>query len=101
MMQNDDAIMGDALEGVCLTLEQVAAACAVEHQWLIRHLEEGLLGGTESDGGWRFSSTSLMRVRRMWQVEKDFDALPELAALVADMLEEMDELKARLRRHGA
>ena len=89
------------MEGVCLTLEQVATACAVEHEWLIRHLDEGLLPGAESDdGNWRFSSASLTRVRRMWQLERDFDALPELAALFADMLEEMDDLRARLRRHG-
>ncbi|AEI81638.1 hypothetical protein CNE_BB1p02140 (plasmid) [Cupriavidus necator N-1] len=33
----------------------------------------------------------------MRQLERDFDAIPELAALVADLLEEMDDLQARLR----
>jgi chaperone modulatory protein CbpM len=100
-MNDDDTLMGDVLEGVCLTIDQVAAACAVEQAWLIRHLDEGLLPDTESDeGNWRFSSASLRRVRRMWQLERDFDALPELAALVADMLEQMDDLRARLQRHG-
>jgi chaperone modulatory protein CbpM len=36
----------------------------------------------------------------MRQLERDFDAVPELAALVADLLEEMDTLRARLRRAG-
>ena len=31
----------------------------------------------------------------MRDIEREFDAAPELAALVADMLEEMDELRAR------
>jgi chaperone modulatory protein CbpM len=101
-MSEDDLLIGDLMEGACLTLEQVAAACAVEHEWLIRHIDEGLFAGAESDDrGWRFSSTGLQRVRRMWQLERDFEALPELAALVADMLEEMDDLRARLRRTGA
>ncbi len=100
-MENDDILMGHVMEGVCLTLEQVVAACAVEHEWLVRHLDEGFFPSAQShDGGWRFSSTSLTRVRRMWQLERDFDALPELAALVADMLEEMDDLRTRLRRYG-
>jgi chaperone modulatory protein CbpM len=100
-MEDDDILMGDVMEGVCLTLEQVAATCAVEHEWLIRHVDEGLFPGVESDGGnWRFSSASLTRVRRMWQLERDFDALPELAALVADMLDEMDELRAQVQRYG-
>jgi chaperone modulatory protein CbpM len=49
---------------------------------------------------WRFSSACLLRARRMHQIERDFDAVPELAALVADMLEEMDALRARLRHAG-
>jgi hypothetical protein len=32
----------------------------------------------------------------MRQLERDFDAVPELAALMADLLEELDELRARL-----
>jgi chaperone modulatory protein CbpM len=38
----------------------------------------------------------------MRQVERDFDAVPELAALVADMLDEMDRLRERLAclEHG-
>jgi chaperone modulatory protein CbpM len=34
----------------------------------------------------------------MREIERAYDAAPELAALVADMLEEMDRLRARLRR---
>jgi chaperone modulatory protein CbpM len=37
----------------------------------------------------------------MRQLERDFDAVPELAALVADLLEEVDDLRGRLRRAGA
>jgi chaperone modulatory protein CbpM len=33
-------------------------------------------------------------------VERNFDAGPELAALVADMLDEIDLLRGRLRRAG-
>lgn len=32
----------------------------------------------------------------MYQIEHDFDAVPELAALMADLLEEMDMLRAQL-----
>jgi chaperone modulatory protein CbpM len=34
----------------------------------------------------------------MRELERDFDAVPELAALVADLLEEMDELRDRPQR---
>jgi chaperone modulatory protein CbpM len=41
-----------------------------------------------------------MRARRMRQLERDFDAIPELAALVADLLEEMETLRQKLRCAG-
>lgn len=100
-MSDQNIHMASLLEETWLTLEQLAAACTVEPEWLLRHIEEGLFPHAESVGGvWRFSSASLLRAQRMHRLERDFDAVPELAALVADMLEEMDELRARLRAAG-
>ena len=98
-MREDDVLTGSLMEDTWMTLEQVAAACPVAPDWLMRHTEEGLFPHAESVAGvWRFSSASLTRARRMRQIERDFDAVPELAALVADLLEEMDTLRAQLAR---
>ena len=95
-MDDDDILIGSLLEESWLTLEQLAAACPVEPAWLIRHIEEGLFPHAECVAGtWRFTGASLLRARRMRQLERDFDAVPELAALVADMLEEIDSLRSR------
>lgn len=96
-MMEDDSLYGSLLEESWLTLEQVAAACRVEPDWLARHIREGLFPHVESVAGtWRFTGMSLTRARRMREIERDFDAVPELAALMADLLEEMDRLRARL-----
>ena len=88
-------------EDACLTLEQLCSVCALERDWLAVRVREGLIPAAgASDADWRFTTTTLARVRRMREIERTFDAAPELAALVADMLEEMDELRARLRRAG-
>jgi hypothetical protein len=59
------------------------------------------VSGTECVAGtWRFSREHLRRARRMREMERVFDAEPELAALVADLLDEVDDLRARLRRAG-
>ena len=100
-MRDDDILIGSLMEDTWLTLEQVAAACPVDPAWLLRHLEEGLFPNAESVAGvWRFSGAALLRARRMRQLERDFEAVPELAALVADLLEEVDDLRGRLRRAG-
>ena len=100
-MHGDDILTGTLLEDTGLTLEQVAAACRVEPAWLIRHIEAGLFPHAERVADdWRISSAGIMRARRMRQLERDFDAVPELAALMADLLEEMDALRNRLRCAG-
>jgi chaperone modulatory protein CbpM len=83
------------------TLEELCTVCALEREWLVHRVQEGLIpvSGTVVTE-WRFSIAHLARARRMRDIERSFDAAPELAALVADMLEEMDALRARLRREG-
>ncbi len=68
---------------------------------MIEHVREGLLAAPgEEPSTWRFSSRDLRRARQMLRFERDFDAVPELAALVADLFEELDDLRHRLRRAG-
>lgn len=97
-MREDEILIGSLLDDSWLTLEQMAAACNVEVDWLLTHLEAGLMPQAQCVAGvWRCSAATLTRARRMRQLERDFDAVPELAALVADLLEEIDILRARLR----
>jgi chaperone modulatory protein CbpM len=91
-MNQDDA---------ALTLEELCSVCALEREWLVLRVREGLVPVTEVGAAeWRFTATTLARVRRMRDIERTYDAAPELAALAADMLEEIDRLRARLRRAG-
>ena len=84
-----------------LTLEELCSACALERDWLVLRVREGLIPATEAGGEqWHFTTATLSRVRRMRDIERTYDAAPELAALAADMLEEIDRLRARLRRAG-
>lgn len=96
-MSGREVIVGIALDEACLSLDELARACSAEREWIVRLVEEGLFpamaGPCES---WRFSAAALHRARRIRRIERDFEAAPELAALVADMLEEIDRLRAEL-----
>lgn len=99
-MLDNDVVIGSLMEESWLTLEQAAMACAVDPDWLMRHIQDGLFPYAESVAGvWRFSAASVMRARRMHNLERDFDAVPELAALMADLMEEIDDLRSQLRKH--
>ena len=100
-MSDKDTVGGSIMEDAGLTVEQFCTVIAVEQEWIVRHVAEGLFTvvGT-SITEWRFTSADLRRAERMRMLEQKFDASPELAALVADLQEELDELRARLRRAG-
>ena len=100
-MRQEEVLIGALLEDACLTLEELSRACAVPPGWVIEHVRDGLLPAPgDSPSAWRFSSRDLARARQMLRFERDFDAVPELAALVADLIEELDDLRAQLRRAG-
>ena len=100
-MPEPTAVVGIALEEACLTLAELASACAVEPEWVVRYVSEGFIFASRGVGGeWRFGRAALHRVRRMRALERDFDAAPELAALFADLLDELDAARARLRSAG-
>ncbi len=83
-----------------LTLDELCRACAVSAEWVGERVSAGLLAPRAEAGAaaaqWRFDAAVLLRVRVMRRVERDFDAVPELAALVADLEEEIRRLRARV-----
>jgi chaperone modulatory protein CbpM len=100
-MRDEDVLIGALLEDACLTLDELSRACAVSPDWVIEHVREGLLTTPgEPQSAWRFSTRDLWRARQMLRIERDFEAVPELAALVADLLGELDTMRSRLRRAG-
>ncbi|MGD0961612.1 MAG: chaperone modulator CbpM [Methylomonas sp.] len=100
-MQQPENTITAVLEESGLTLNELAALCAVKPDWVILHIEEGFLDPlADNQNELRFSSASLLRAQRILQLERDFDAVPELAALVADMQEEISKLKHRLSSAG-
>ncbi len=75
----------------------------VSEDWLHERVTLGVLRvhSTGARTEWRFDAADLRRVRRMADLERDFDAVPELAALVADLEDELAQLRSRLQRQGA
>jgi len=90
------------LDETLLRLDELASSCTVTREWVIEHVRAGVL--LESAGpdptGWAFTSRDLIRAKQLCSLERQFEANPELAGLVADLFEELDRLRARLRREG-
>ncbi len=85
------------LEEAVFSHDELCRAARVAPDWLADRLEAGLLApAADPRSAGRFDGATLRRVRAMVRIERDFDAVPELAALVVDLQEEIDRLRHRL-----
>ena len=88
-------------DSAALTLEALARACGMDADWVAARLQDGLLepgAATSVDpAAWRFSGATVVRARRIAHLEVTFDADPHLAALTADLIEEVTALRQQLR----
>lgn len=80
-----------------LDAESLCRLAGVDEAWLGERVTEGLLTVVARGPGdaWRFDAVALRRVRRLRGLERDFGAAPELAALVADLEDELRRLRRR------
>jgi chaperone modulatory protein CbpM len=101
-MHEIKSLSGVLLDDAALSLEELARACNVEPDWVVRRVQAGILGGQPAVQitEWRFRSGDLQRARRLLRVERDFDANEDVAALVVDLTEEVRRLRARLHTLG-
>ena len=98
-MTRDNLLSGSLLEEHALDIQELASACAVGPEWVIERVQAGLLSCASTSGGeMRFASAHLIRARRIATTERTFEANQELAALVADLIEEVEQLRRQLQR---
>ena len=86
-------LLGDAL-----SLHELALCCRVSPDWVMAHVQAGVLHAEGGQGivDWRFATATVVRARRIVQLERTWDADPQLAALTADLIEEVTALRRRL-----
>jgi chaperone modulatory protein CbpM len=92
------SVIGD--EGV-LSIEEFARACRAEAQWVIELVAVGVLApeGREASA-WRFRAADLRCAFRLSRLQRDFGASLEAAAVMLDLLDEIERLRGRLKRAG-
>ena len=92
--------------GVCLTddqaleLEAFAAACCTEVEYVRLLVDEGLLQPVALQPAWRFGGEELSRVLRIRRLQRDFEANLQSVAVMLDLIDEVERLRAQLRRAG-
>ena len=86
-------------EGCELTLAELSRACSMHAEWLLDLVEEGILEPRGRDPReWRFAAPALQRARTVRNLQRDLGVNLAGAALVVELMDEINRLRARLRR---
>ncbi len=98
------AQVGEVLGAGAFSVEELAHSVGVAVEWVHARVEAGVLEAGPADHAhvelWRFDNVALVRARRVAQLEAVFDADPQLAALTADLIEEVTRLRRQLAALG-
>jgi chaperone modulatory protein CbpM len=85
-------------ESAELSVGELCRACSVHAEWVLELVEEGVLEPSGRDPrDWRFEGASLRRARTVRRLQRDLGLNLAGAALALELLEELDELRARVR----
>ena len=84
-----------------LTLAEVCRACAVQTEFIVELVEEGVLAPVgQEPQRWRFTYAHLRRVRVAARLQHDLSVNLAGAALALELLEEIEALRTRLQVLG-
>ena len=82
-----------------LSLNDLSRACSSSAEWIIELVEQGALEPINyQQTQWRFTGTSLQKVRTAMRLQRDLGINLAGVALAMDLLDEVEQLRARLRR---
>jgi chaperone modulatory protein CbpM len=85
-----------------ITLADLTRTCRVHAEWVMELIEEGVIEPRQAGGPqWRFSATSIVRVRKAHRLQRDLGVNLPGIALALQLLDRIDALESRLRSGAA
>lgn len=89
-------ILDEAFE---LSLAELCRACRLPAERVVELVEHGIIEPAgRAQGEWRFRAVSIRRVRSAQRLSQDLGVNIAGVALALDLLDELDQLRARLQR---
>ena len=89
-------LMDDEVE---MSLAQLCRACELSETEIVKLVDEGIIDPVgQGPAVWQFHAVSLRRVRITRNLQQELGVNTPGAALALDLLEELEELRSRLRR---
>ena len=83
-------LLDDSVE---LTLPELCSLCGVTEELVVEIVGEGIVEPSGVRGQWRFSGIAIARVQRVVRLQRDFGVNLPGAALVLDLLDQLEQLR--------
>jgi chaperone modulatory protein CbpM len=98
--EKTNMLSGELLEEEAeVSLAQLCQACGLSEEEIVKLVDEGIIDPVgHKPATWRFHAVSLRRVRITRNMQQELGVNAPGAALALNLLEELEELRARLRR---
>jgi chaperone modulatory protein CbpM len=85
-------------EDTAWSLEEICGLFAVERQWIVELVEQGVIEPLHPDGEPRFGGEALRRVRVAVRLRRDLGVNAAGTALALELLERIERLEQELAR---
>lgn len=97
-----NVLRGEVLdERTVIGIDELCRACSVTTEWVAELVEYGVLEPSgHGPADWRFPGPSVRRTRIAMRLQRDLGVNPPGAALVLELIGEIEELRARSKMPG-
>lgn len=88
-------------ENCTFSLDELSTACSVHTEYIVELVDEGIVEPMElqcEQQFWTFTGRSLLRARKARRLQQDLGINLAGAALVLELMEEIEQLRERLNR---
>jgi chaperone modulatory protein CbpM len=82
-----------------ITIHELARFCDQQIEWVVTLVDHGVLQSLkqpEQPELWVFTSPAVARARQVARLQREFDVNLDAAALIADLMQEIGQLRAEL-----
>ncbi|MPW45717.1 MerR family transcriptional regulator [Acinetobacter guerrae] len=78
-------------------LNHFAQVCGQSPEWILQLIEYDILSATVQSQQYHFLGKDVIRARRAYRLQRDFDASLSAVAVMLDLIDEVHQLRRQLR----
>lgn len=94
----DDCIEAQIVdEQISFDLERFAEACGQSPEWILQLLEYDILPNRPDDRIHQFFGDDITRARRAYRLQRDFNASLTAVAMMLDLIDEVQQLRRKVK----